>query len=107
MGDQSNSKCSNILSESRGRDIPIALNFAHPLLPLKVTQAEDNQVANKLYVTKKLKQELLCKIQRQFSPLQCSGESYVGKYTASLKEQIDFLKNEIFFGIKISAKNMS
>ena len=108
MGDQSNSTYSNILLENIGSDIPIALNFT---TPPKVTQAEGNQVANELstkksssiisdnerYVTTNLKQELLCKIQRHFSSLQCSRDSYVGEYIATLKEQIDFLKNEVFF----------
>ena len=32
-----------------------------------------------------------------FSSLQCSRGSYVGEYIATLKEQTDFLKNEVFF----------
>ena len=84
--------------------------------PIKVTQAEDNQVVkifstkksssvisdteryiNEKYVTTNLKQELLCEIQRHFSSLQYSRESYVGESIA----QIDFLKNEVFFFNKI------
>ena len=95
------------LYENIDSDIPIALNFT---TPSKVTQAEDDQVANELstkkissiipdterYVTKNLKQELLCEIQRHFSSLQCSRDSYVGEYMATLKEQIDCFKNEVF-----------
>ena len=108
MGDQSNFTYSNILLENIESDIPIALNFT---TPPKVTQAEDNQVANELstkeslsinsdterYVTTSLKQELLCEIQCHFSSLECSRDNYVGEYIATLKEQIDFLKNEVFF----------
>ena len=108
MDDQSNSTYSNILLENIDSDIPIALNFT---TPPKVTQAEDNQVANELstkksssiisdterYVTTNLKHELLCEIQRHYSSLQCSCDSYLGEYIPTLKEQIDFLKNEVFF----------
>ena len=53
MGDQSNSTYySNILLENIDSDIPITLNFT--TLP-KVTQAEDNQVTNKL-LTKRVHQ---------------------------------------------------
>ena len=45
MGDQSNSTYSNILLENIDSDIAIALNFT---TPPKVTQSEDNQVANEL-----------------------------------------------------------
>ena len=83
----------------------------HFTTPIKVTQAEDNQVVkifstkkstseryiNEKYVTTNLKQELLCEIQRHFSSLQYSRESYVGESIA----QIDFLKNEVFFFNKI------
>ena len=93
----------------------------HFTTPIKVTQAEDNQVVkifstkksssvisdteryiNEKYVTTNLKQELLCEIQRHFSSLQYSRESYVGEPIA----QIDFLKNEVFFLTKyFSEKN--
>ena len=115
MGDQSNSTYSNIVLENVDSYIPIALNFT---TPPKVTQAEDNQVANKLstkksssiisdterYVTTNLKQALLFEIQHHFSSLQCSRDSYVGEYIATLKEQIDFLKNEVFFFEKRSQR---
>ena len=111
MGDQSNSTYSNILLKNKNSHnyIPIALNFT---TPRKVIQAENNQVTNKLstktsssiisdterYATTNLKQELLCEIQRYFSSLlQCSRDRYVGEYIATLKELIDFLKNEFFF----------
>ena len=88
----------------------------HFTTPIKVTQAEDNQVVkifstkkstseryiNEKYVTTNLKQELLCEIQRHFSSLQYSHESYVGESIA----QIDFLKNEVFLLTKyFSEKN--
>ena len=76
ISDQSNSTYSTILLENIDSDIPIALNFT---TPTKVTQAKDNQAANKLstkksssiisgteryldekYVAKNLNQELLC-----------------------------------------------
>ena len=118
MGDQSNSTYSNILLENMDSDIPIVLNFT---TPPKVTQAQDNQVANELstkksssiisdterYVTTNLKEELLCEMQHHFSSLQCSRDSCMGEYIATLKEQIDFLKNEVFFREKISAKKMN
>ena len=93
----------------------------HFTTPIKVTQAEDNQVVNifstkksssvisdteryinQKYVTTNLKQELLCEIQRHFSSLQYSRASYVAESIA----QIDFLKNEVFFLTKyLSEKN--
>ena len=88
----------------------------HFTTPIKVTQAEDNQVVkifstkksssvisdteryiNEKYVTTNLTQELLCEIQRHFSSLQYSRASYVAESIA----QIDFLKNEVFFFNKI------
>ena len=44
-----------------------------------------------------VKQELLCEMQRHFLSLQCSRDSYVGEYIATLKEQLDFLKNQVVF----------
>ena len=93
----------------------------HFTTPIKVTQAEDNQVVNifstkksssvisdteryinEKYVTTNLKQKLLCEIQRHFSSLQYSRASYVAESIA----QIDFLKNEVFFLTKyLSEKN--
>ena len=86
MGDQSNSIYINILLENKDNDIPIALNFT---TPPKVTQAEDNQVPNyfrywKIHwwkIRHKKFKKLLCEIQ-------CSCNSYVGEYIATLKEQI-------------------
>ena len=84
----------------------------HFTTPIKVTQAEDNQLVNifstkksssvisdteryinEKYVTTNLTQELLCEIQRHFSSLQYSRASYVAESIA----QIDFLKSEVFF----------
>ena len=49
---------------------------------------------------------MLCEIQRHFSSLQCSRDNYVGEYIATLKEQIDFLQNEVFLLRKdLSEKN--
>ena len=40
---------------------------------------------------------MLCEIQRHFTSLQSSRDSYVGEFIATLKKQIDFLKDEVFF----------
>ena len=48
------------------------------------------------YFATNLKQELLCEMQRHFLSLQCSRDSYAGEYIATLKEQLDFLKNQVF-----------
>ena len=91
MSDQSNSTCSNILLKIIHSDIPIALGFT---TPPKVPQPQKNQATNKLstrkslwiildterniyekYVTAKLKQELICKVQRRFLPLQYSYDT--------------------------------
>ena len=51
---------------------------------------------------------MLCEIQRHFSSLQSSRDSYVGEFIATLKKQIDFLKDESFFERKkISAKKIN
>ena len=40
---------------------------------------------------------MLCEVQRHFSSLQSWCDSYVGEFIATLKKQIDFLKDEVFF----------
>ena len=92
MGDQSNSTYINILLENKDSDIPIALNFT---TPPKVTQAEDNQVPNYFRCWKihwwKIRHKNLKTVMRNtapFSSLQCSWNSYVREYIATLKEQI-------------------
>ena len=112
MGDQSDSTYSNILLENIDSDIPIALNFT---ASTKITLTKDSQAANKLSTKKssliisgteryiddkchsKLKTRTVMGDTAPFSSLQCSRGSYVGEYIATLKEQTDFLKNEVFF----------
>ena len=50
---------------------------------------------------------MLCEIQRHFSSLQSSRDSYVGEFIATLKKQIDFLKDEVFFWKRRSQRKKS
>ena len=121
MTNQSNSTHSNILLKNTDSDIAIALNFT---TPPKVAHAEENQAANKSstrksssiildneryidekYVTSNLKQELYSAI---FWHGNVVAKAIWEECTATLKEQIDFLKNKvIFFWETISAKKMN
>ena len=103
MGDQSNSTYSNILLENIDSDIPIALNFT---TPPKVTQAEDNQVANELstkesssiisdtegYVTTNLKQAQPTFQRRIFNVTQRWGQ----RQCPTLKQHRDNVDTKLF-----------
>ena len=47
------------------------------------------------------------RITASFFILQCSRDSFMVEYTATLKEQIDFLKNEVIFVRKDLSKKVN